>query len=470
MNSLIDKYNIPGPRYTSYPTVPYWENENFKSEKWQSTVIRAFNESNAEEGISIYIHLPFCENLCTFCACHKRITKQHSVETPYLESVLKEWNLYLDLFSQSAISNQQSAEQKAECGKQKAKLKELHLGGGTPTFFSPENLKILLEGIFSTVEIAENPEFSFEGHPNNTTKEHLQTLYDLGFRRCSFGVQDYDLKVQKAINRIQPFENVKNVTEWAREIGYKSVSHDLVFGLPHQSWEAMELTIRKTLELKPDRLAFYSYAHVPWIKGVGQRGFDENDLPSGEEKRKLYENGKKLLQDLGYIEVGMDHFSLESDDLYQSLIQKKLHRNFMGYTSSNTQLMVGLGMSAISDSWYGFAQNEKTVEDYQKRVEEGKIPVFRGHILNDEDLIIRRHILNLMCQLETTFTYKNTFAELPEALEKLKEMQEDGLVELGDNFVKITEKGRVFTRNVAMAFDLRMMRKMPETRLFSMTV
>ena len=470
MNSLIDKYNIPGPRYTSYPTVPYWENENFTSEKWQNTVIRAFNESNADEGISIYIHLPFCENLCTFCACHKRITKQHSVETPYLESVLKEWNLYLDLFSQSAISNQQSAEQKAECGKQKAKLKELHLGGGTPTFFSPENLKILLEGIFSTVEIAENPEFSFEGHPNNTTKEHLQTLYDLGFRRCSFGVQDYDLKVQKAINRIQPFENVKNVTEWAREIGYKSVSHDLVFGLPHQSWEAMEFTIRKTLELKPDRLAFYSYAHVPWIKGVGQRGFDENDLPSGEEKRKLYENGKKLLEDLGYIEVGMDHFSLESDDLYQSLIQKKLHRNFMGYTSSNTQLMVGLGMSAISDSWYGFAQNEKTVEDYQKRVEEGKIPVFRGHILNDEDLIIRRHILNLMCQLETNFTDKNTFAELPEALEKLKEMQEDGLVELGDNFVKITEKGRVFTRNVAMAFDLRMMRKMPETRLFSMTV
>jgi oxygen-independent coproporphyrinogen-3 oxidase len=392
------------------------------------------------------------------------------VETPYLESVLKEWNLYLELFSQSAISNQQSAEQKAECGKQKAKLKELHLGGGTPTFFSPENLKILLEGIFSTVEIAENPEFSFEGHPNNTTKVHLQTLFDLGFRRCSFGVQDYDEKVQKAINRIQPFENVKNVTEWAREIGYKSVSHDLVFGLPHQTWDAMEFTIRKTLELKPDRLAFYSYAHVPWIKGVGQRGFDENDLPSGEEKRKLYENGKKLLEELGYIEVGMDHFSLEKDDLYQSLIHKKLHRNFMGYTSSNTQLMVGLGMSAISDSWYAFAQNEKSVEEYQKRVEEGIIPVVKGHILNEEDLKLRRHILNLMCQLETTFTPENSFEELPEALKKLQEMQEDGLVEISENTVKITEKGRVFTRNVAMAFDLRMMRKMPETRLFSMTV
>ena len=350
------------------------------------------------------------------------------------------------------------------------KIKELHLGGGTPTFFSPENLRKLLEGIFAKAEIAENPEFSFEGHPNNTSKEHLQTLYDLGFRRCSFGVQDYDPQVQKAINRIQPFENVKKVTEWAREIGYKSVSHDLVFGLPFHTWEKMEFTIRKTLELKPDRLAFYSYAHVPWIKGVGQRGFDENDLPSGEEKRKLYENGKKLLEDLGYIEVGMDHFSLEHDDLYQSMVSGDIHRNFMGYSSSKTQLMIGLGMSAISDSWYAFAQNEKTVEAYQKRVEEGKIPVFRGHILNEEDLIIRKHILNLMCRLETSWDIQNAFPELENALETLKEMEDDGLVEISENSIKITEKGRAFTRNVAMTFDLRMMRNKPETRIFSMTI
>ncbi|UFH32173.1 oxygen-independent coproporphyrinogen III oxidase [Chryseobacterium sp. C-71] len=452
MNSLIDKYNIPGPRYTSYPTVPYWDESTFSPEKWKETVIRSFNETNAEEGISIYIHLPFCEALCTFCACHKRITKQHSVEIPYLESVLKEWQLYLQLFNE------------------KPKLKELHLGGGTPTFFSPENLRTLLEGIFSTVEIAEHQEFSFEGHPNNTTREHLQTLYDLGFRRASFGVQDYDLKVQKAINRIQPFEKVKEVTEIAREIGYTGISHDLVFGLPHQSWEAMEHTIRKTMELKPDRLAFYSYAHVPWVKGVGQRGFDENDLPSGEEKRRLYEDGKRLLENLGYIEVGMDHFSLEHDDLYQSLIQKKLHRNFMGYTSSKTQLMVGLGMSAISDSWYAFAQNVKTVEEYQKTVEKGVIPVVKGHILSDEDLTIRRHILNLMCQLETTFDVQNSFPELENAFEMLKEMESDELVEIHDNQIKITEKGRAFTRNVAMVFDLRMMRNKPETRIFSMTI
>jgi len=452
MNSLIDKYNIPGPRYTSYPTVPYWDESTFSPEQWKSSVIRSFQESNSQEGISIYIHLPFCEALCTFCACHKRITKQHSVEIPYLESVLKEWMLYLRLFNE------------------KPKLKELHLGGGTPTFFSPQNLRTLLQGIFDTVEIAEHPEFSFEGHPNNTTREHLQTLYDLGFRRASFGVQDYDPKVQKAINRIQPFEKVKEVTEIAREIGYTGISHDLVFGLPHQHCDAMEYTIRKTLELKPDRLAFYSYAHVPWVKGVGQRGFDENDLPSGEEKRRLYEDGKKLLQDLGYIEVGMDHFSLEHDDLYQSLIQKRLHRNFMGYTSSKTQLMVGLGMSSISDSWYAFAQNVKTVEEYQKTVEEGEIPVVKGHILNEEDLLIRRHILNLMCQLETTFENKEAIPELENAFDMLSEMEKDELVEIHGNQINITEKGRAFTRNVAMVFDLRMMRNKPETRIFSMTI
>lgn len=452
MNTLIDKYNIPGPRYTSYPTVPYWEKENFKPEDWKSSVIRSFNESNDSEGISIYMHLPFCESLCTFCACHKRITKRHSVEEPYIETIVKEWELYLQLFDK------------------KPKIKELHLGGGTPTFFSPKNLKWLLEKLFEGAEIAEDPEFSFEGHPNNTTKEHLQTLYDLGFRRVSYGVQDYDLKVQRAINRIQPYKNVEKVTQWSREIGYKSVSHDLVFGLPFQTWESMEETIKRTLELKPNRLAFYSYAHVPWIKGVGQRGYDENDLPSGEEKRKLYENCKKLLEDLGYKEVGMDHFSLESDDLYKSLTSGDIHRNFMGYSSSKTQLMIGLGMSAISDSWYAFAQNEKSVEEYEKRVEAGELPLIGGHLLTDEDLIIRKHILNLMCRLETSWHASTTFSDMDKTLELLQEMQDDGLVEIGENHIKITEAGRTFTRNVAMTFDLRMLRHQPETRIFSMTV
>lgn len=451
--SLINKYNIPGPRYTSYPTVPFWDQATFSAEQWKESVIRSFHETNDSEGISIYMHLPFCEQLCTFCACHKRITKRHDVETPYLETVLKEWDLYLELFD----------------GK-KPKIKELHLGGGTPTFFSPWNLKMLLEKLFEKAEIAEDHEFSFEGHPNNTSKMHLQVLYDLGFRRVSFGVQDYDLQVQKAINRIQPFENVKNVTEWAREIGYTSVSHDLIFGLPFHNWEKVEHTIRKTMELKPDRIAFYSYAHVPWIKGNGQRGFDENDLPSGEEKRVLYENGKLLLEKLGYLEVGMDHFSLEHDDLYQSLLNGKIHRNFMGYSSSKTQLMIGLGMSAISDSWYAFAQNEKSVEEYEKLVNDGILPVVKGHILNKEDLTIRQHILNIMCRLETSWNVDHAFPEIENVMRHLQEMREDGLVEISDHSIKITEKGRAFTRNVAMAFDLRLIRNKPETRIFSMTI
>lgn len=453
IKNLVRKYNIPGPRYTSYPTVPYWDEKEFSSAQWKETVKRSFDESNDAEGISVYIHLPFCESLCTFCACHKRITKQHNVETPYLEAVLKEWKMYLQLLGKKPI------------------IKELHLGGGTPTFFSPENLKNFLKEIFSQAIIAENPEFSFEGHPNNTTHEHLETLYRLGFRRVSFGVQDYDPKVQKTINRLQPFENVERVTNWAREIGYKSISHDLVFGLPFQTWETMKVTMEKTNLLHPDRIAFYSYAHVPWIKGVGQRGFDENDLPLPEVKRALYENGKLFLEEMGYAEIGMDHFSLPSDDLYFSLQQKKIHRNFMGYSSSSTKLMIGLGMSAISDSWYAFAQNDKTVESYTQQINEGNLPVFRGHILNEEDLVVRRHILNLMCLLETSWENKNMqLPEMPAIIERLKEMEEDELIHLEANKLHVTEKGRAFVRNIAMAFDLRMIRHQPETRIFSMTI
>lgn len=453
MKELIHKYNIPGPRYTSYPTVPYWEDSSFSPEAYLETLKRSFKESNAKQGISIYIHLPFCEQLCTFCACHKRITKKHSVEEPYIDAVIKEWNLYLEVLEEKPV------------------ISEIHLGGGTPTFFAMEQLERLLTHIFDSSTIAENHTFSFEGHPNNTRLEHLQGLYDLGFRRCSFGVQDYDERVQIAINRVQPYQNVLNVTEAARKIGYTSVSHDLVFGLPFQTWKGMDRTIRRTLELKPDRLAFYSYAHVPWIKGVGQRGFDENDLPSGEEKRELYEKGKALLEELGYIEVGMDHFSLPSDSLYQSMVDKTIHRNFMGYSSSSTQVMIGLGMSSISDTWYGFAQNEKVLETYYERLEKNEIPFMRGHVLNTEDLVIRRHILNLMCLLETSWEKpEEQFKELPETLERLKEMESDGLLEFTKNGLKITEKGRIFTRNICMTFDLRMLRDKPETRIFSMTV
>ncbi|TYP97389.1 oxygen-independent coproporphyrinogen-3 oxidase [Tenacibaculum adriaticum] len=452
-NSLIQKYNIPGPRYTSYPTVPYWDESTFSKEKWLETFKKSFKESNTSEGISLYIHLPFCESLCTFCACHKHITKRHEVEEDYITTVLKEWNLYTNLVDEKPI------------------IKEIHLGGGTPTFFSSDNLQRLIKGLFINAERHPNFEFSFEGHPNNTTKEQLQTLFNLGFTRVSFGVQDYNETVQKAIHRIQPFENVLQVTNWAREIGYTSVSHDLIFGLPFQTKENVIHTINKTKELQPDRISFYSYAHVPWVKGVGQRGFNEADLPKDKEKRELYEIGKQLFADLGYVEIGMDHFALPTDSLFKATQEKTLHRNFMGYTANKTQLMIGLGMSAISDSWYGFAQNVKTVKEYQELVNSGEIPVFRGHILNQEDLIVRKHILNIMCHFSTSWDEKlNQFDELENSITLLQEIKEDKLLKIQNNTLTVTEEARPFVRNICMAFDRRLQRKQPETKLFSLTI
>lgn len=451
--SLIDKYNVAGPRYTSYPTVPYWDIETFSLKSWKTSLVKSFSESNDEEGISIYIHLPFCESLCTFCGCHKRITKQHSVETPYINALIKEWDLYCELLSE------------------KPKIKEMHFGGGTPTFFSPENLKTLIDSILVKATLAPDYEFSFEGHPNNTTLDHLQTFYNLGFNRVSFGVQDYNETVQKAIHRIQPFENVKRVTEQARAVGYTSVSHDIIFGLPFQTEEHVKATIAKTKMLKPDRIAFYSYAHVPWIKGNGQRGFDESNLPSGASKRQQYETGKALLGEAGYHEIGMDHFALPEDSLYQSMENGNLHRNFMGYTASKTKVMVGLGVSSISDSWYGFAQNVKSLEEYYHLINEGIIPVFKGHILNPEDLIIRQHILNLMCQFKTSWHDADMrFDMIDDILNDLREMEADGLINIESNALIIKEEGRPFVRNVCMAFDLLLRRKKPDTQLFSMTV
>ena len=452
-DTLVNKYNVAGPRYTSYPTVPYWDNHTFSSKSWKASMMQSFGESNAKEGISLYIHLPFCESLCTFCGCNKRITKRHEVESPYINAVLKEWSLYLDLLGKKPM------------------IKEIHLGGGTPTFFTPNNLKRLINGILRHSVLDEDYEFSFEGHPNNTTREHLQVLFDVGFRRVSYGVQDYNEKVQKAIHRIQPFENVKRATEMAREIGYTSIGHDIIFGLPFQELEHVKTTILNTKALLPDRLAFYSYAHVPWIKGNGQRGFKESDLPSATLKRKQYELGKKLLSEVGYEEIGMDHFALPTDSLYKAMKMHKLHRNFMGYTASKTQAMIGLGVSSISDSWYGFAQNVKGIGEYYHLLKENILPVYRGHILNEEDLIIRKHILNLMCDFETSWDSNNLyFKDLPDILIKLKEMENDGLLEIDAKAIKILPKGYPFVRNVCMAFDLLLQRKQPDTQLFSMTV
>lgn len=447
--SLLSKYNIPGPRYTSYPTVPYWDADTFSEQHWTNSVLKTFNERH-DEGISLYVHLPYCESLCTFCGCNKRITKNHSVEEPYITTVLKEWDLYLEKLGNRPV------------------IKEIHLGGGTPTFFSPAQLQKLIEGILAKADRHPQYSFGFEGHPNNTSREHLKTLKELGFTRVSFGVQDFDPVVQEAINRKQPFENVKRVTEWSRELGYTSVNFDLVYGLPFQTAASVSNTIEKVKELSPDRIAFYSYAHVPWIKGNGQRKFSEEDLPKENEKRALYELGRDMLLGLGLVEIGMDHFATTKDELFTSIQDGTLHRNFMGYTPSATSLLIGLGVSSISDSWYGFAQNHKDIETYQRAVNDDLLPVFRGHMLTDEDLQIRKHILDLMCNMQTNWSGTAEFAK--SVLDRLTEPNLDNLISISEQGISITEKGKPFVRNICMAFDLRLWRKQPETNLFSMTI
>ncbi len=449
---LIKKYNVAGPRYTSYPTVPYWNIQAPSIKHWTDTVKQSFDESNSEHGIALYIHLPFCESLCTYCGCTTRITVNHQVESKYIEALLKEWKMYLHVFGTLPL------------------IKEIHLGGGTPTFFSPQNLTQLLNGIMQPAKLAPNAEFSFEAHPNNTSEEHLSTLYRLGFKRLSLGIQDFDPNVQTIVNRIQSFEKVAQVVDAARKIGYTSINFDLIYGLPLQTKKSVEDTIQKVTLLKPDRIAFYSYAHVPWIK-PGQRKFSEADLPVDEEKRALYELGKEMFSACGYTEIGMDHFALKTDTLYKASLQAKLHRNFMGYTSSYSQLMIGLGVSSISDSWYCYAQNVKTLEEYYDLLSEDKLPIVKGHALTDEDLIIRRHILNIMCTMETSWKHASQQCQaVYEAIERLSELEKDNLVELSPYHLKVKENARPYIRNICMCFDARLWRATPKTQLFSSVV
>lgn len=431
MNSLVDKYNVAGPRYTSYPTVPFWDNSTFSEKEWIESAQTTFELTNSDLGICLYIHLPYCESLCTFCGCYKRITKNHAVEKPYILAILKEWEIYLSFFSE------------------KPTISEIHLGGGTPSFFSPDMLELLINGIVKRSKINLIHEFGFEGHPNNTTREHLQSLYDYGFRRVSFGVQDYDPVVQKAINRIQPFENVRQVTEWSREMGYQSISHDLIYGLPFQKLSSIEDTIHKTIELQPDRLAFYSYAHVPWLKGNGQRGFKDENLPTASEKRTLYELGKGIFEENNYSEIGMDHFALKSDSLHKAIQNGTLNRNFMGYTTTQTKLVLGLGASAISDSWTGFAQNIKDIDSYIDTLKNNELPIMKGHILNHEDLTMREHILNIICKFSTTWENSDfNFEEKRELREKLEDFENDGLIEFDANSLRVKKEGQPFIQCV----------------------
>lgn len=451
-DELVVKYNLPVPRYTSYPTVPFWKDE-IDVKRWKQLLKAQFGVHNKKEGISLYIHLPFCESLCTYCGCNKKITTNHSVEEEYLIMIEKEFSLYLDLL------------------KEKPVIREIHLGGGTPTFFLPENLVRLISFIKQRSVIHSQHEFSIEGHPNNTTLEHLQALYSLGFRRISYGVQDNDPEVQRIINRIQPLENVKNATDNARKIGFESVNYDLIYGLPKQTLQSITRTFEQVLELRPDRVAFYSYAHVPWTSR-GQRLFDENDLPSPEEKLQLYLKGKEILTNAGYTDIGMDHFALPTDTLYDAWKDGTLHRNFMGYTTQHTSILLGLGVSSISDIGNAFAQNKKSLHEYYKFISKNELPVFRGYFLNEVDMAFRKYILNISCQGKTKFNPEHLDILKQYSFPELKKLEEDKLIEWDESGLTVSTLGRNFIRNICSAFDLHLIRNKKENTkpLFSKAI
>lgn len=435
LNQLLQKYNTAIPRYTSYPTVPFWKDLS-DDKLWTADFKRNFHEQNAGDGISVYLHLPFCESLCTYCGCNKKITGNHGVERPYIEVLLKEWEMYRELMDETPV------------------IRELHLGGGTPTFFSPGNLGGLLDGLFETAVLHPKAALSVEGHPNNTTPEHLEALYAWGFRRVSYGVQDLDPVVQHAINRIQPLENVRAAIEAAQNIGFTSVNIDLIYGLPFQTPEGMERTLDQTIRLRPDRIAFYSYAHVPW-KSKAQRLFDERDLPSPEEKTALYLLAKHRFGSAGYADIGMDHFALPGDELYKALEEGTLHRNFMGYTASHTRLLLGLGVSAISDTGSAYAQNAKELSAYYLQVRDGSRPVRRGYFLDKTEQVYKQYILQAACNGSVRFQQADDPLLLKYSLPRLRELAADGLVILEEGGIRVTSPGRQFIRNICRAFDLK---------------
>lgn len=444
--SLLEKYDKPTPRYTSYPTVPYW-GEAPDQEKWMREVGQRLRQNRE---ISLYIHLPYCEQLCTYCGCNKRITVNHGVEIPYIESVLREWGLYTAGFSEKPI------------------LKELHLGGGTPTFFSPDNLGRLIKGITDTVEVPEDHAYGFEAHPNNTTVGHLEVLKQYGFNRISIGVQDFSPVIMSAINRRQEASDIYNLTRYAREIGYNSINYDFVYGLPFQRLEHIQYNLQQLEALRPDRVAYYSYAHVPW-KQACQRRYTEADIPQGVDKRALYEAASEGLNRLGYQAIGIDHFALPDDELWRSAEAGTLHRNFMGYTPYSTNLLIGLGASAISDGWNTFVQNAPKVEDYQRAVDQGKLPIYRGHSLTEDDIYLRHHISNLMCRFRTTWKdgERDLHPELSSALDRMRGMEKDRLVSINGNGVRILPSGLPFIRNIAQCFDDRYWQNRPTEAVFS---
>ena len=448
MTDRFEKYDLPVPRYTSYPTVPYWSGA-LATDVWLADVQRILAEPATTW--SMYIHVPFCESQCAFCGCNNIVSRKHDRETPYVDHVLREWALY-------GAAAPQLGERP---------LRHLHVGGGSPTYLTPENFRRLLLPILQRVK--KDPgefEGAIEIDPRTASPEKLATYRELGFNRVSIGIQDFEPEVQRLVNRQQSLELITTINQLSRKLGFTGINFDLIYGLPKQSVESFQRTADQTVALRPDRIALYSFALVPWIKRQ-QRIIKEEDLPKKGVKWELYRMARAIFLAAGYVEVGMDHFALPTDSLAAALRQGRLHRNFMGYTNQRTDLVLGLGLSAISETPWSFHQNEKDLAKYQSTIETGQIPTLRGHALSEDDRRRREQILKLMTTFRVGFVSSD---EAAVAREFLAEMIKDGFVEMNDREMWLTEAGRPFLRIACLFFDRHLREKQPEGRLFSRAI
>jgi oxygen-independent coproporphyrinogen III oxidase len=450
---LIEKYNKPGPRYTSYPTAPLWR-EDFGAEDFEAYCARADARATP---VSLYMHLPFCESLCLFCACNVSIQKDKSVVLPYLAALKREINHVARMVSHRRPTVQ------------------FHWGGGTPTYLSPAQMEDLFEHARVQFTFAPDAEIGIEVDPRVTSLAHLETLRRLGFNRLSMGVQDFQPKVQKTIHRLQSYEMTRDLVCAARTLGFQSISIDLIYGLPYQTASTFAATIDQVLAIAPDRIAMFSYAHVPWLKK--QQGSFANHLPEGREKFEIFKTGLGKFLDAGYIYIGMDHFARPADELSIAQQNRTLHRNFQGYTTKAGADLYGMGVSAISSISGSYAQNLREVPAYQNKIEERGLATMRGYRLSSDDVIRRAVIGRLLCHTvipkrEVEQEFSIHFDEYFEAeLAQLDEPIADGLVTRTPGEIRVTPLGRIFIRNVAMVFDRYLHgQQMDQKPLFSKTL
>jgi oxygen-independent coproporphyrinogen-3 oxidase len=451
---LVKKYDKPGPRYTSYPTAPQF-NEDFTHKNFLDEIIKSNSAENPPD-LSLYFHIPFCDTLCYFCGCNMIISKNRDRIHTYINYLKKEINLLRKYISSDR------------------KVTQLHWGGGTPTHLNPDEIHELISYINRNFKFNDNSENGCEIDPRELTKDHLIALREGGFNRISMGVQDFNEKVQKAVNRIQPEDMTRQVVDWIQELGFQSINLDLIYGLPFQTVNEFQKTVESIIDISPDRIALFNYAHVPWMKKHMEL-INKEDLPTPEEKLQILKMSVAKLTEAGYTFIGMDHFAKPDDELSIALREKNLYRNFQGYSTNAGADLYALGITSISQLRRIYAQNYKTEKEYIRALDEDKLPVMKGYYLSDDDILRQYVIMKVMCDFELDFAgiekkfeidFENYFKY---GLNNFHDLINDGLVTIKNRKLKVSEMGRLLIRNIAMNFDGFIERK-EDTARYSRTV